>query len=562
VPNFLHYEYNIGTMLNQSERITSAASVIEFLLRARKAVRLYPDQSPVTENAIKELYQEIMKLLSLQDRIAFEVREDSVLFEMEEVFKSGSAENDIANFLFRDGIREISFRKGLTLDEVLRLVHVTSMDFGYETAVEDAVTRIWDQDFSHIRCIIYEPTLFDSPGSKDAVVEERRRGGDFSAELKRVYKDAAGKGDEECIAPDVMDLSDRDLLELKKEVDNSKLDRTGRLLTITLELFLLAEPDEYYKLETAMKQAVEYTLSKKKLDVLADFFIRVKTAYMDYSRDPVFKRSLLRIFSYFSSEKFLIHVGSLLDEGFRLDDDTFKKLTQLLDARSIPVLIRLLGYMDTISARKTVVNMLVVLGSADMSALTAALYDSRWYVVRNMVIVLRRIGDSQAKRHLLAITEHKDARVRREAVKALAEIGCNEVTELLRRALDDPDLSVRQFALGSLSNIDRDLAKELLFHKIRSRKFHALGYAEKRDYYTTLMQFGGSDVIRYLSSMLMKESFFNSSRNAENRAAIAYCMGVKGAKEFLPGLLRISNHKNGLLRRIAQEAIRKIENEP
>jgi HEAT repeat protein len=159
------------------------------------------------------------------------------------------------------------------------------------------------------------------------------------------------------------------------------------------------------------------------------------------------------------------------------------------------------------------------------------------------------------------ILDHKDGRVRREAVKALAEISGNEAVDLLRRALDDSDFSVRQFALGALSNIDSAIAKEILFEKVNSRKFQNLDYAEKREYYSALINYGGSDVMKLLGGMLLKESFFGRAKNDENRAAIAYCMGVKGSREFLPGLLSLTSHKNELLRRVAAEAIRKIENE-
>jgi HEAT repeat protein len=536
-----------------------AGKAIDYLLRARKAVRLYPDRNPVTEKAVDDLHQELIRLLSIQDRIAFEIRQDAILFEMEEIFRSASAENDIAHFLYRDGIREISFRKGLTRDEVLGLVHVLSIDFGRELAAEDVVTRIWEKDFRHIRCIIYEPGLFDPMESRDTLKSAPLDTASLSAELKRVYRDAVVRGDEICTVTDIIEYSDEELLSLRRDVDNNRLDRTGKVLAIALELFLLAETEEYGSLEISMKQAVEYALAGKKLDVLADFFIRVKAAYMDSSKDSGFRSSLVHIFSFFSSERFLVKVGSVLDEGVRLDEDTFEKFTRLLDGRSVPVLIRLLGYLDTIAARKTVVNLLAAIGNADMPALTGALYDGRWYVVRNIVIVLRLIGDRQAKRHLISILDHKDGRVRREAIKAMAELGGNEAVALLRRALDDPDISVRQFALGSLSKLDDDRAKRLLVEKVNARGFRNRGYAEKREYYCALLRYEGEDVIKLLGDMLLKETFFGRAANDENRAAIAHCVGMQKNKAFLPFLCRIENRGSGLLRQSVSESIRKIE---
>ena len=71
----------------------------------------------------------------------------------------------------------------------------------------------------------------------------------------------------------------------------------------------------------------------------------------------------------------------------------------------------ILGYLDTISARKTIVNILGKIGITDVPAVTRGLSDERWYVVRNIVIALRNIGDDEAKQRLLKLVSHKDARV-------------------------------------------------------------------------------------------------------------------------------------------------------
>jgi|WetSurMetagenome_2_1015567.scaffolds.fasta_scaffold04521_2 hypothetical protein len=548
-------------MLTQTERIFVAEKSIDYLLRARKAVRLYPDRNPMTDKAIDDFYHELLKLLSIQDRVAFEIRQDSIMFEMDEVFKAASADSNIAYFLYRDGIREISFRKGLTRDEALGLVNVLSIDFGREAAVEDLGSGIWEQDFRHIRCIIYDPFLSDRSESTFPVKQDSLKAGDLSAELERIYIDAVSKVDETSTMPDEIQLNDEELLLLRMDTDNNRSDRTGKILAISLDLFLLADAKEYSSLETDMKQAVEYALANGKLDVLADFFIRVKAVYMDSSQASDFRRSLANIFSFFSSERFLMRLGAMLDEGMRLKNDTFEKFVQLLGGESTPVLVSLLGYLDTISARKTVVNLLAAVGSSNMTALTDALSDSRWYVVRNMVIVIRRIGDRQVKDHLLQMLDHRDGRVRREAICALAELEGNEAADMLRRALDDTDISVRQCAFGALRNLNAETAKRLLVEKVTGRKFGNMGYAEKREYYSALLRYSDDDVVQLLGRMLLRKSFFRRAANDENRAAIAHCAGAQRVRELLPFLISIENTGSEILQNNVGAAISRIGNE-
>jgi HEAT repeat protein len=280
---------------------------------------------------------------------------------------------------------------------------------------------------------------------------------------------------------------------------------------------------------------------------------------MDAEMDPRFKVNLSRIFSFFSSEMFLTKVGDMLDGGLRLSDETFDKLILLLDRRSIPILITILGYLDTISARKTIVNILGKIGMTDVPAVTRGLSDERWYVVRNIVIALRNIGDNEAKQRLLKLVSHKDARVRREVIKSLVKIGGAELRGILKQALDDPDLTIRQTALNSLSHLDEPLAKTLLIDVIRSSAFSGRDYEEKRVYYQALLKYDAEDVRRLLEKGLRKQSLFSRTMNDESKAAIAYSVGLLGDKHFLGCLYELVDSKTEILRQTAAEAIRKIE---
>lgn len=547
-------------MLTHSERISSARKVIENLLRARRATKIYQDGDPVAAKSIDDLYSELLKLLSFQDKVSFEVTIDSIHFELEEVFHSASLANNIPLFLFRDGIREVSFKKGLTRAEVSDLVSVLSGDLEREGKSDDVVTKLWDHDFAHIRFIVFEPHMFAGedarkiPG-RDAPAEEM-----LSAELQRAHACVLLKEPEKESFPDVIDLREGDLIELRKEVLINRSDKTGKLLAIIFELFLLAETEaEYDEIENIMKKAVERALDEKKIDVLADFFIDVKKTYMDSYRDQRLKANLCRIFAFFSSEEFLIRVCDMLDGGLKFSDETFGKLILLLERKSIPILITILGYLDTNTARKTVVNILSRVGIADVHAVARGLSDERWYVVRNIVITLRKIGDRDAKKHLLKIAGHRDARVRKEVVKALARIGGVEIPGLLKEALNDPELSVRQTALKGLEHLIAPLAKAILFDIVQSSAFIDRAYEEKKDYYQALLRFGGGDVRSLLERRLQKRCFFRRTKNDEDKAAIVYNIGILGDKEFLGCLNELTDSKTAILRLTVAEAIRKIE---
>lgn len=81
------------------------------------------------------------------------------------------------------------------------------------------------------------------------------------------------------------------------------------------------------------------------------------------------------------------------------------------------------------------------------------LSDSRWYVARNAVTVLYRSGGQEAVPWLVEATHHREAAVRREAIRGLVSVaGTASLAELVLLA-QDPDQSVRATLITSLGGL-------------------------------------------------------------------------------------------------------------
>jgi hypothetical protein len=548
-------------MLTESEKISLAEKSANQLLYAWRAIHLHKGHNPVTERAADDFYQQIVMLISGQDRIAFEIRQYSILFEETEVFRSDSTDGNIAYFLYCEGIREISFRKGLTYDEALGLVSIVTADPGHKIAVDNLYDRIWAQDFKHIRCIIEDPFFCELTGSKAVVKSDSPDTCNIPAELEKIYRDASGKACETSSMPEFIELNDDELLSLQTDTDNNRIGRAGKMVAVALEMYLLIEVNEYRSIEAIIEKAVEYDLARERLDVFVELLSKIKPYFADNVQNNDIRLSLQNIISYFSSARFLNQVAAMLDKGMRLDVDTYEKLSEVLSGKSVVPLIRLFDFLETISARKAIIKLLVVVGNRNMPALYDALSDEKWYVVRNIVIALRRIGNEESGDYLVKLLDHVDGRVRREAITALVEIEKSKAVSIIRPALNDPDSSVRQCAIGMLGNLNSNAAKSLLIEIINCKAFIDLDYTEKREYFSALLRHNGADVIQLLGRMLVKTYFFNRAANDESRAAIAYSAGVLRKRAFLPILRGIENTGSKILRNNVSEAIRKIGNE-
>jgi HEAT repeat protein len=145
------------------------------------------------------------------------------------------------------------------------------------------------------------------------------------------------------------------------------------------------------------------------------------------------------------------------------------RVVQLAAGRAVPLLINRLGDAATIEERRRCVNALLDAGDGG-DALLEGLRDPRWYVVRNVALILGELREPAAVRALARCLQHEDERVREAAAQALTRIDTPAATHALLSGLRAPDASVRRLAARAASRAAEHrvpLAPEVLAARVR-----------------------------------------------------------------------------------------------
>jgi hypothetical protein len=133
--------------------------------------------------------------------------------------------------------------------------------------------------------------------------------------------------------------------------------------------------------------------------------------------------------------------------------------------------------------RLRLIELAASLGAAIVPETRRLLADPRWYVVRNMVLLLRRVQDRSAMSEILRCADHPDLRVRLEAIRALFAFDSKVPRDLLARTINhrDPRLAEAAVLLTGQHGITQaiDLLVEILlrwdfFGRKRSMRLKAL----------------------------------------------------------------------------------------
>ncbi len=156
-----------------------------------------------------------------------------------------------------------------------------------------------------------------------------------------------------------------------------------------------------------------------------------------------FKRSAERLASRDSIAALALGLADLSESGI----DRARALVERLGPNAARHLLGILAESDDRTLRHRLLDLLASLGPMVVRDATHLLTDPRWYVVRNVLLLLRRVGDPGSVPAVRRCAEHDDLRVRLEAIRNLFAFDQELPRELLRDALAHPDPRLAQEAI-------------------------------------------------------------------------------------------------------------------
>lgn len=541
-----------------SEEVTAAKEVIQAFLRAKKNLRMYPPNNPIYLKTVEDTFKKVDGFFDFRDELDFRIKQNEILLGTDSVYKSSGKDDNLALFFFKDGLREIVFKKGLDQKELLAFLKVVAFDFESEEIEDDIVTLLWEKDFANIRYVVDEEYLTEDENYEADAIAQVKEDAAEEDDLKKAFEDAVSA--EEVKEEKIIPITEKDLAALSREIKKDASGKTKRLVEILFEMLYRSEShDEFRDIIGILTNALEFCVRTADFTSAVAIFHRTKKLVSTSTLSDGLRRQLYQIFVFGSSEKIIKIIGEYLDKTRAENSELYLHYVKYLGKEAIKPFMTILGELQTIEARKAVIGALTFLGTKDVDTLSKGLNDPRWYVVRNIIYVLRTIKDRRVVDYLIRAARHSDVRVRKEVIKALGDVGHQGVINTLKDALGDHEPAVRTTAVRALGIVGTDAAKKIILGRINDAKFINLDFSEKKDYFTVLARWNDNTVVDFLVKTLRRRAFFRRHKNDENRACAAFSLGLMNNKDHLSQLYKLRDSKNKLLSEYAYTAIKRIE---
>lgn len=545
--------------MSTTEELKKVRDIIQSFLKSRKILRMYPKNNPIYINTLQEDFGKFKDFFYYQEELTFKIRQNEIFFDTEQVYASAEKEDNLALFFFRDGLREISFKKGLTFEEMEDFLQVISTDFTREGMDDDIVTLFWERDFQNISYVADELVLADEEDYESRALEEIQEKAPDEDSLLKAYEDAF-RQEEEVKDVSIVPLSDKDLQALMQELEMDGRDKMSKLVDILFELLYVTDSKEALEeLVGFFDIALDFMVDHGDITTVNSMLGRIKRLREDPAATEDLKRFAQRIFFNAGNERIITLLGGYIDSGQEIDEKPIEDFVKFLDRNAIVPFMKILGELQSIHARKIVIETLTYLGVKDIATLAKGLSDPRWYVVRNIIYILRKIGDKRAVEYLQKTLRHGDIRVKKEVIRTLGELGGTGVLQALRECLEDPDSQVRSATLKSFAQIGTEPAKRIILNKITEKTFGEKDFEEKKEFFEALSKWKDREVFDFMITTVKKTTFFGRARNYELRSCAAYGLGLGGNKDAVTVLAKYRNDGNRMFREFVLSALKRLE---
>ena len=561
--------------------------VFNLFLKTIKAKLVYPASSKLPEQFKNDLYNSLTTLLESHDILAFKIEADSIFFGDICVYKAANKTDNFAHPFFRDGILGFKFKKGLPFIELEEFVDISSQMTRSAIFDNDAATLFWEAGFEYVSYELMDDFLdidtFEygtdmlktgrSPSENDikSIFENEidlnltDEDFDLDSDKNRSRAPSAYSDVEDNVAQfikSIMEFSESEKTSIEEMlIADLNFDHIKYSIDILFEILGMESDNAGYNetLDLLAKVGTDFIkLGDFKSAIMAIERANELGRIFEKLNDPKYEKMLGFAERFAASEKIRI----LVDYLNRTKDINYEELAiflKFLPWQAVDPLVWALGELDHYPARRAVCQALEIMAADHPDILGKGTESPRWYVVRNVVSILGRIGDARAFPFFKRAIQHPDIRVRKETVISAAKIISNEAAEFLITALHDEDEKIQILALKEIVEKNIIVAYETIKAIVLNKNFKNRSLEQIREFLAGFAVLGGVDAFENLKSIIQNRFVMPSDKNERFKIHAVRALGFMDVPESAKLLAALSDSRNKKVADMARRTLNRIK---
>lgn len=251
------------------------------------------------------------------------------------------------------------------------------------------------------------------------------------------------------------------------------------------------------------------------------------------------------------------YISQILEALPAWGKNAFKDFSCLLESigpAAIGPMLDRLAVESNRALRQFFMNCLIDQGMAIKAQTVARLKDSRWYYLRNLIIILRRLGDPSSMSEINSLWNHPHEKVRYEVVKTSLVFQDPQGSSYLLEEFSHPEHQRRLSAVKVARHSHDTRVRSSLLAILGGKNLSIQGLQLKFAALDSLTEQGGKDLLPHLEERFRAFSLWHPRRQMRLRRRILRSLKNLPQEDIAGLFSRLSNIKRPALARLVRQA--------
>jgi hypothetical protein len=511
------------------DKVELARNFTFHLLKGIKQIGMYRHNEAKFPEFMGKALEAIGAYTDKHGPLSLKVEQQNFMLSGEALF---SEDTPLPYKFFRDGIRQLIFRPGMTLEELVTFTMIALSE--PERGADDVLAQLWRASMEHVEYVVVEGFAVDGTSEEEVQVEVDKVVGYLYARLKtssddylrfaRVNAedlDAKMEGVEQIrgVVIGGTYASDELKARLQKEIEEEENSRLFPKLVSAVFQVVEGGVDDVGLLEELFIQLLDAMLIQDDYATINQMVLKLRALEQ---REGLDGGNITRLRSYFlqkmGEEQRLMRMAETLKRSKPKNAADITRFLQMLDEHSIITLLTVLESIEIPENRILLCDVLAPFAKDRPDPFVIRLESDRPQTVRDMVYILEKCQHPDRLKMFAKVLKGKNLVMKLEVMAIIARGNTNEARKLITDMLVDPVSQVRIQAARLLPEFDRERAYAELLRIIREPAFEKKTPDERSAFYAALGSTGVPPALSLLSQMLaVKPALLNKKKVLDDK---------------------------------------------
>jgi hypothetical protein len=501
--------------------------------KAAKNYQVYLPNNRMFLASLTEFAGALQKFLYDHETLSLVVAEFELHYGGKPVYENPDKHQSLAFRMYRDGVRLLSFHKGVSTKELLDLLEALSKCIEIDNLEEDFVTLLWEKDLKRITYYEiedYEEEFEPRPPQEQAVtgIQDDVFGPEAEAMPPEQLQDIEEMKSMLRFTPDELDQAKQ---MVEQGDDDFLMLRAWHVIQSTIDL--KKSPDAFMDLSNAVSHLIDMAVKRGRIGDAARVMKESKAVYGGHE-GPEVKAALGRIIDSGHSDKNFMQIAEIVSGNLGMRGEDLTRYLSELSPRAIKSILGLIPVCKHKMSRQVIAAALASIAAADPGLILQNANSDSPLETEMCLDVLETIGSEQAFREVLKLRNHPSAKVRARVVSLAARMGDSHAAEIARSLIDDEDPLVRRRALVTIVDIEGESSEEFLSEIFTSKQFAMLSHEQKKGMLLVIRRLPQDVQERVAGSVLAMGGLFQRKSTQDTKKALTEVLNMKSEPEAAP----------------------------